>query len=75
MFMQFYLVESHTDEEKYQYSTDDGQHNNPKSYTAFWDLPQESSVHIHVVWSVDKERVIHVFKIKADPVTQHSYTN
>jgi hypothetical protein len=39
MFRQFYLVESHTDEEKYQYSTDDGQHNNPKSYTAFWDLP------------------------------------
>jgi hypothetical protein len=49
-----YLVESHGDQKKYQYSTDNSQHYNPSSYTAFRDLPEKPGVNIHVIWSVSE---------------------
>jgi len=48
--MQSYLMQSHGDEEQYEHPTHDGQHNDPSSNSAFWDLSVEHCVYSDPIW-------------------------
>lgn len=45
-------MESRSNEEQYQNPTDDGQHYDPRSYTAFRDFSVKHCVHRHTIRSV-----------------------
>jgi len=47
---QSYLMQSHGDEEQYEHSSYDCQHNDPSSNSAFWDLSVEYCVHSDPIW-------------------------
>jgi hypothetical protein len=47
-------MQSHDDEEQYEYSSDDGQHYDPSCYTGFRDIPDKHCMYIHVILSVSE---------------------
>ena len=48
--VQSYLMQSHGDEEQYEHSSHDGQHNYPSSNSSFWDLSVEHCMYSDPIW-------------------------